>query len=358
MLGAVLRCLDASAPGAIDEAAECLVDGGLVAFPTETVYGLGARADDDAAVGRIFEAKGRPPHNPLIVHVADAAHAFALARDVPDDAVRLATSFWPGPLTLVMRGGHAPLSRLVTGGGPTVGLRVPDHPTARALLERAHVPVAAPSANRSTTISPTEAAHVRRSLGDRVDVLLDGGPTGYGIESTIVDVTRRPVALLRHGAIPRRSIERCLGAEVMDETARVTGASERSAAPGGEARHYAPDARLVVVEPPRIRQAACDAIASGERVGVITRRGAPRVDDVVSTAWVEVLPDDAAAFAARLYASLHRLDDAGCTSVLVAAPPTPAATAPEGGDHTGGDEAPNTDEWAAVRDRLRRAAVR
>src|SRR4051812_20749755 len=180
--------VDADAPGAaVREAAAVLRDGGLVAFPTETVYGLGARALDPASVARIYEAKGRPSYNPLIVHVATVDAARALSSAWPEAADRLAERFWPGPLTLVVP--RAPvIPDAVSAGLDTVGVRIPGHPVAHALLEAAGIPVAAPSANRSMGVSPTTAEHVRRSLGGRVDLILDGGPCPVGIESTVLSL--------------------------------------------------------------------------------------------------------------------------------------------------------------------------
>jgi L-threonylcarbamoyladenylate synthase len=194
---------DANDPAAISEAAALIRAGRLVAFPTETVYGLGANALDPHAAARIFEAKGRPPSNPLIVHVASVEAAPELAANWPEIADRLAERFWPGPLTLVVEKADR-VPGIVTANGPTIGLRVPDHPVALALLEAATVPIAAPSANRSEEVSPTTAQHVVDSLGARVDLILDGGPTNVGIESTVLDVTQTPPRLLRprHGDVP------------------------------------------------------------------------------------------------------------------------------------------------------------
>lgn len=323
----------AVSPASIERAAALIREGRLVAFPTETVYGLGARADDPAAVRAIFDAKGRPPGNPLIVHVASADQARALAEEWPYAAERLADAFWPGPLTLVVRrregpGGVAPEA---TAGGPTVALRVPAHPVALALLRAAALPIAAPSANRSTEISPTTADHVVKSMGERVGLVLDCGETWYGIESTIVDVTRNPAVVLRHGAISLRMLAG--QARVIDPGVRVEPEGGRAAAPGGYARHYAPRARVLLVPAGAVREEVLALRAKGQRVGAL-ERGAATVDEGPR----EALPDDPAGFAAGLYAGLHRLEDAGCEAIVIAA-------APEG------------DAWAAVRDRLRRAAA-
>jgi L-threonylcarbamoyladenylate synthase len=322
-----------ASPAAIERAAMLIRAGRLVAFPTETVYGLGARADDAAAVLSIFAAKGRPAGNPLIAHVADVAAARALSADWPEAADRLAAAFWPGPLTLVVRRreGQGGVVAEAAAGGPTAALRVPEHPVALALLRAAGVPVAAPSANRSTEISPTTAAHVVKSLGARVDLVLDGGPTGYGIESSIVDVSRTPPVLLRHGAIPLATLAALAG--VVDGADLVVPEGERAAAPGGHARHYAPRARVSLVPPEAVR---ADVLALRAR-GVLT--GAlERAPGSVTEAPREALPDDPAGYAAGLYAALHRLEDAGCEAIVIAA-------------------APGGPAWAAVRDRLRRASA-
>ncbi|MFO0586758.1 MAG: L-threonylcarbamoyladenylate synthase [Polyangiaceae bacterium] len=321
---------------AIREAAAALVAGGLVAFPTETVYGLGARADRGEAVRRIFAAKGRPSGNPLIVHVADRDGARALSAEWPAIADALAEAFWPGPLTLVVRRAEGAVADEVTAGGPTVAVRVPAHPAALALLREARVPVAAPSANRSTTISPTTADHVQKTLDGAIEVVLDAGPTGFGIESTIVDVTRSPMRLLRHGAVPLAALARF--GEVIDVTARAVDASERADAPGMHAKHYAPRARAELADPADVAVIASRLIARGERVGAIVTEGAATIVRADGRAICEVLPADPEGYARGLYAALHRLDDAGCDAIVIA-------------------RVDASDAWAAVRDRLRRATA-
>jgi L-threonylcarbamoyladenylate synthase len=229
------RCRSAT-PAAIAVAAEILRDGGLVAFPTETVYGLGADATNDRAVARLFEAKGRPRFNPLIVHVASTEGAVAIARFTPI-AKRLALRFWPGPLTLVLpRQRECAVSALASAGLDTVAIRVPNHPTALRLLETVERPIAAPSANRSGHLSPTTAAHVLRSLGDRVDLVLDAGRCRIGLESTVLDISGATPALLRPGAVARDEIE-----EETGPLAEPHGDHEALRSPGRLARHYAPD---------------------------------------------------------------------------------------------------------------------
>jgi L-threonylcarbamoyladenylate synthase len=233
------RVLGADATG-IAEAARCLAAGGLAAFPTETVYGLGADATDGAAVARLYAAKGRPSFNPLIAHVADIAAARELA--VFDDAAeRLAAAFWPGPLTLVLRKrAGCPVSDLATAGLDTIAVRVPDHPVARDILRAFDKPVVAPSANRSGHVSPTTAAHVLGDLRGRIDLILDGGATSVGVESTIVACLEQP-ALLRPGGVPREALERALRQPLAEIPQRD---GDAPLAPGMLASHYAPRARL------------------------------------------------------------------------------------------------------------------
>ncbi|MSQ54175.1 MAG: threonylcarbamoyl-AMP synthase [Betaproteobacteria bacterium] len=309
--------------GEVRRAAGILRAGGLVAFPTETVYGLGADASSAAAVTRLYAVKGRPPDHPVIVHFADAARAFEWAREVPDAARALADRFWPGPLTLILK--RSPRAGdLVTGGQDSVGLRVPSHPVAQALLLEFGGGVAAPSANRFGRVSPTSAAHVRADLGSDVDLVLDGGDARIGIESTIIDLSRGGPVLLRPGHVTRTQLEAALGVAVAQKDAAAPAHS------GGLERHYAPrtPARLVSTH-------ALDAeiAALGGRVAVLAfSRPDERADS-----WIR-MPREAASYAQRLYGALRELDAAGCGSILIEAPP----------------DAP---EWAAVRDRLSRAAV-
>lgn len=321
-------------PEVIARAAEVLRGGGLVAFPTETVYGLGANALDTAAVRRIFAAKGRPATNPLIVHVLDAQAARALAAEWPAAAATLAARFWPGPLTLVLA--KRPIvPEATTGGGLSVALRSPSHPVARALIAAAGVPLAAPSANRSQAISATTAAHVRRSLGQRVDLILDGGPTPGGLESTVLDIRRDPPRLLRPGLLAAAELEAVLGAPLAAPADPVE-ASQPLPSPGLLSRHYAPSVPLECVEgsgQQRVRELA----AAGTRVGWLTC-GQPPGPQPSGGVVVAALPGDVAGYAARLYAALHELEEAQVERIVVALPP---ATAP----------------WAAIHDRLRRASA-
>ncbi|CAN5630177.1 L-threonylcarbamoyladenylate synthase [soil metagenome] len=330
----------------IGRAAALLREGGLVAFPTETVYGLGANALDPAAVRRIFAAKGRPARNPLIVHVPDVAKARQIVTAWPAAAARAAEAFWPGPLTLVLpKSSQVPDE--VTAGLGSVAVRVPAHPVALALLRRAGVPVAAPSANRFTHVSPTSAAHVARGLGDRVDLILDGGVTPYGIESAVLDLAGARPRLLRHGAIGIVELEEVLGpidvavAQPSASRPGEPGAGDRDddadaaglPSPGMLHRHYSPSGTVVVfADAVRAASLAAEAHAAGRRVGaLLLSLSVPGADQVAA------LPPDARGYARLLYASLHALDDAGCDLILV-------------------EQVPDGPEWAAVRDRLGRAA--
>jgi L-threonylcarbamoyladenylate synthase len=310
---------------AIARAALILQSGGLVAFPTETVYGLGANALDAAAVAKIFTAKGRPAGNPIIVHVAELADAKKLVSAWPVLAQTLAEHFWPGPLTLVLPR-RASVPDLVTAGGPTVAVRMPAHPVALALLRACGLPLAAPSANRSTEISPTLPAHVLAGLADRIDLLLDGGPTTGGLESTVLDVTTDPPRLLRPGLVTTAELEALIGS--IDRTPPSTNEPTRS--PGQMQRHYAPRTPLEVT--PNSGERVEELSGQGLRVGWLT------YENTGPTPTLRIiLPRDAAGYAAGLYAALHRLDDAGLDRIIVETPPP-------------------GDEWLAVHDRLRRAA--
>lgn len=296
----------------IDQAAAVLRAGGLVALPTETVYGLGANAEDPAAVSRIFQVKGRPASHPLIVHIAGAEQLDAWVKDVPEAARLLAEHFWPGPLTLVLRrGARVPLE--ATGGLETVAVRVPDHPLALALLEAFGGGITAPSANRFGSVSPTTADDVRAELGDAVDFVLDGGRCEVGVESTIVDVTGDTPAILRPGGVAREDLEAVLGHPL------TVPATSGVRVPGQHPSHYAPRARVVLVEPEKVIAEAENAVGLGHRVGVFLPAafaGAP----VKAHAVVEV-PVSMAAHARGLYASLRELDQKGC-DVIVASLPT------------------------------------
>jgi L-threonylcarbamoyladenylate synthase len=323
----VMRVVDdASRRVALAKGAELLRAGRLVAFPTETVYGLGANALDAAAVQRIYDAKGRPAINPIIVHVANIALARDLALDWPSTAEAIARAFWPGPVTIVVRK-RPVVPDIVSAGGDTVGLRIPAHPLALALLERAQIPVAAPSANLSTQVSPTTAHHVQRGLGDRVDLIIDGGPTSVGIESTVVDVTGSAPRILRPGMIARDAIARAAGAA---DIGSVTPRPETLRSPGMLDKHYAPSARVRLVSAGAMAHSLASEQQSHRRVGVLSFAA-------TSADVTRVMPFEPGAYARVLYAALHEMDDANCDIVLVERPP-------------------ETAEWAAILDRLERAA--
>ncbi|MEU9145426.1 L-threonylcarbamoyladenylate synthase [Streptomyces sp. NPDC048349] len=295
----------------IEKAAGVLRAGGLVAFPTETVYGLGANAEDPAAVARIFQVKGRPPSHPLIVHIGGAEQLGDWVEDVPATARLLAERFWPGPLTLVLRRGRrVPLE--ATGGLETVAVRVPDHPVARALLSAFGGGVTAPSANRFGSVSPTTADHVRAELGDAVDFVLDGGPCEVGVESTIVDVTGEIPSVLRPGGVTREDLEAVLGYPLaVPSTSRVR-------VPGQHPSHYAPRARVVLVEPEKVVAEAELAQELGHRVGVFLP--ASFADAPVKAHAVVAVPGSLAAYARGLYGFLRELDERGCDLIVASLP--------------------------------------
>ena len=294
----------------IDDAARLLRAGGLVAFPTETVYGLGANALDAVAVDRIYAAKGRPAYNPLIVHVATREGALDVVSEWPPLAEELARVFWPGPLTLVLpKRDNVPDS--VTAGLSSVAVRVPAHVVAHALLAACGLPIAAPSANRSMMLSPTTGEHVAKSLGDLVDLILDAGPTSVGIESTVIDLTTATPTLLRPGTISVSAIEVVAGTI---DTAAAPGAGVARPSPGMIDRHYAPRARLLLVATHDVQSAIEHERRRGQRVGALVRHSPGTRRGDVQYAH---MAGDAAGFATQLFAALHALDDAGCDVVIV-----------------------------------------
>jgi L-threonylcarbamoyladenylate synthase len=305
----------------IGYAAKVLARGGLVAFPTETVYGLGADAANDDAVGRIYTVKGRPRAHPLIVHVGNIG-AIERWAEVTDDALRLARAFWPGPLTLILK---TRVATAATGGSDTIGVRIPHHSTANALLDAFGGGIAAPSANRFGAVSPTTADHVAVDLGDDVDYILDGGPCTVGVESTIVDLSRGRAVLLRPGGIPREDIERVVG--IIDAADR-----DAPAAPGTLASHYAPRARVLAVA---LDEVPATVASSTGTVAVLAPASAfARWQlNVIARA----LPDDVDGMARDLYAALRDLDARGVDLIVAALPPEAGL-------------------GEAVADRLRRAA--
>jgi len=326
---------------AVRRAVEALRRGELVALPTETVYGLAANALDAAAVQRIFDAKGRSAHNPIIVHVSDLVMARRCAADWPDTAARLAAAFWPGPLTIVLPR-SAEIPDTVTAGGPTVGIRWPSHPFMQAVIRACGFPVAAPSANRSNEISPTSAEHVAHSLGERISLIIDGGQSQVGIESTVLDISVAPPRLLRPGMIHDESLLAVTGS--LDAGSSAASGTLRS--PGLLRKHYAPKARLMVLSWRDDRdfstklaelRSNCEAALNG--TFVITHTQIPLGPAVTGLGNVSVIPHDAEAFARALYSELHRCDEAGAELIIVEA-------------------VPRTTEWRAIEDRLQRAAAK
>jgi L-threonylcarbamoyladenylate synthase len=311
----------------IAKAVEVLRAGALVAFPTETVYGLGADASQAEAVRRIFRAKGRPSEHPVIVHLAQADAMHAWARDIPDAAWQLAERFWPGPLTVILKRGSRVLD-VVTGGQDTVGLRVPSHPVASALLTAFDGGIAAPSANRFGRVSATTAAHVRQELGNEVDFILDGGACPVGIESTILDLSSGTPVLLRPGRITQQEVESVLRSPV----GRAGNASPR--APGTLTGHYAPTLPLRLSSGAMLDAAIREESVRGP-VAVLARH--PRPAHSSAVLWMTA-PIDAAEYARLLYAGLRQIDGSGCAVIIVETPP-------------------DTPDWSAVRDRLMRAAA-
>jgi L-threonylcarbamoyladenylate synthase len=296
-------------PSAVSRAAAVLKRGRLVAFPTETVYGLGAVAFDTRAIARIFQAKGRPPDNPLIVHLSSLDMLESVAQEVPDAARGLMDAFWPGPLTLVLRRSSR-LPSIVSAGLETVAVRVPAHSVALDLIRCAGQPIAAPSANRSGRPSPTTAEHVLRDLGDAVNLILDGGPTSVGVESTVVDLTGPVPVLLRPGGVPKEEIEQVTGPVL---PYRPDGGPARS--PGLKHRHYAPACRLVLVGPSEWQSGLLEAAQTGQRVGILCRSLAG--PDGLPTAYFRRVPGGAAEYARALFSAFREAEEAGVAVLLV-----------------------------------------
>ncbi len=312
----------------IEKAVVALCQGRLVAFPTETVYGLGCDAANPEALRRLYAAKGRPVDHPVIVHVVDVVQLPQWARDIPASAYALATKFWPGPLTLILKK-QPQVTGLVTGGQDSVGVRVPAHPVAQALLAAFGGGIAAPSANKFGRISATRAEDVRRDLGDAVDVILDGELPEVGIESTIVDLTGNAPRVLRPGAITPAMIEAVLGVPV------GMGGSGAPRASGTLASHYAPATPLMLMEGDLLLKLAVSLSRQGKKVAVLAHSVSQPLGS--NYAWIAA-PADVAGYAHDLYANLRTLDVAGCDIMLV-------------------ESLPKVPEWAAVRDRLGRAAT-
>ena len=320
---------------AVKRAAKLLRAGEIVALPTETVYGLAANAFDEKAVAKIFQIKGRPANNPIIVHVASLEMAGRCVKDWPNNADQLARAFWPGPLTLVLpRAKEIPDN--VTAGGATVGVRWPSHPLIQAVIRRCDFPLAAPSANLSGRISPTSAEHVRKQLGGKILLIVDGGPSQVGIESTVLDLTVSPPQVLRPGMIHAESLAAVVG-KAQNEKAEVrAGVHLRS--PGLLKKHYAPKAKLVVLNwqnDAGLNSQLSILNPQPSTCHVIAHTHIPSVENF---ARVSVIPHDAEAFARAIYAELHRCDEAGAELIVVEAPPA-------------------LPEWSGIADRLKRATA-
>ena len=332
--GCSAEVLDGRDRASISKAADILRGGGLVAFPTETVYGLGADGLCQSAVEKIYEAKGRPKNNPLILHVADVKAAVPLVADWPRMAQKLAEKYWPGPLTIILQAsGFVP--DIVRAGNPTVALRCPAHPVALDLLRVFNGPLAAPSANRTMELSPTKSEHVVKSLGGTVGLVLDGGPTSAGIESTIINLAEMPPRVLRPGPISISELEEAIGPVAVFCGAVEQGATQT--APGMSSRHYAPKAKLSILAADNFLEVMNDLARGGDKFAAIFfGEGIPVPSDSCGCV-IKRLPGDAKGAMAGIYAMLHDLDSIGCQRVLIQEPPQSA-------------------EWLAIRDRLSRAA--
>jgi L-threonylcarbamoyladenylate synthase len=318
---------------AVRRATELLRAGQVVALPTETVYGLAANALNAEAVQRIYEVKGRPAENPIIVHVASLSMALRCVSVWPPMADTLAAAFWPGPLTLVLpRSNEIP--PLVTAGGPTVGVRWPSHPFIQAVINACGFPLAAPSANRSNQLSPTTAEHARKSLGAKIPLIIDGGASNVGIESTVLDLASTPPRLLRPGMVSADSLQSVLGTDSL----AIGGAAEVIArSPGHLPRHYAPAAKLVVLPWRDEADLAAKISKFGlarEKIHIVAYNHIPIREKFGRVA---VIPADAEAYARALYGELHQCDEMGAQLIVVESPPS-------------------GERWRAIGDRLRRAA--
>jgi L-threonylcarbamoyladenylate synthase len=309
----------------IEKAVETLREGGLVVFPTETVYGLGANASNPAAVRKIFEVKGRPPDHPVIVHLDHQRYLHRWVSSMPAAAERLAAMFWPGPLTLILPKGEN-VNDIVTGGQNSIGVRIPSHPMAQQLLTAFGGGIAAPSANRYGRLSATKPEHVRDELGDAVQVILDGGDAPIGLESTIVSCLDNEVRLLRPGFITRTQIQQVAG--------ELTAGGEAPRVPGDRAQHYAPSTPLEIVPWDDLEARAGEILAREEKVAVLAMR--PPLNTKRYMTWINAgkKPD---AYAHNLYNNLRTLDRAQCVRILV-------------------QELPQDERWAAILDRLQRAS--
>lgn len=318
---------------AVKRAAQLLRAGEVVALPTETVYGLAANALDAKAVAKIYEAKGRPAHNPIIVHVADVQLAKRCVANWPSVADDLARAFWPGPLTMVLPKASE-IPDIVTAGGATVGVRWPSHPFIQAVIRECGFPLAAPSANLSNQVSPTNAGHVRKQLGDRIPLIVDGGQSQVGIESTVLDLTSEPPAVLRPGMIHEESLIAVTGDLVSHRGLKLP-SQETLRSPGLLNKHYAPKAKLLLLDWQNDADLKSRITHHALRTHIIAHTHIPSGEGFAS---VSVIPHDAEAFARAIYAELHRCDEAGAELIVVEA-------------------LPDLPAWRAIADRLRRAGA-
>ncbi|HLX94163.1 MAG TPA: L-threonylcarbamoyladenylate synthase [Verrucomicrobiae bacterium] len=321
---------------AVKRAAELLQAGEVIALPTETVYGLAANALDETAVARIFQIKGRPANNPVIVHVSGIEMAKRCVNAWSVNADKLAKAFWPGPLTLVLPRAEA-IPDVVTAGGATVGVRWPSHPIMQAVIRRCGFPLAAPSANLSSRVSPTNAEHVRQQLGDKIAVIVDGGQSQVGIESTVLDLTVSPTGLLRPGMINVQSLAAVCG-KAQSPMSKLQTPDSALRSPGLLKKHYSPRARLVVLNWRNDADLNSQLSTFNRPLSTCHIIAHTTIPSGENFAQVSVIPHDAEAFARAIYAELHRCDEAGAEWIVVEAPPeTPA--------------------WSAIADRLQRATA-
>ena len=321
---------------AVKRAAELLRAGEVVALPTETVYGLAANALDENAVAKIFQVKGRPANNPIIVHIADNDMAVRCVKNFPPLAEKFSRAFWPGPLTLVLpRSEKIPGN--VTAGGATVGVRWPRHPIMQAVIRECGFPLAAPSANLSNQISPTNAAHVRAQLDGKIPLIVDGGQSQVGIESTVLDLTSVPPRILRPGMIHAESLAAVCG-EVQSPKSKVQSGDSALRSPGLLEKHYSPKAKLVVLDWKDDADLQAQLVTHHSSLVTTHILVHTKIPNGFAPENVCVIPHDAEAFARALYGELHRCDAAGAKLIVVEAPP-------------------ETAEWSGITDRLRRAAA-
>ena len=320
---------------AVLRAVELLREGEVVSLPTETVYGLAANALDEKAVAKIFRIKGRPANNPIIVHVASLEMAKRCAKHWPEPAAKLSKAFWPGPLTLVLpRAGKIP--EIVTAGGETVGIRWPSHPFIQAVIRECDFPLAAPSANLSSHVSPTNAGHVHAQLDGKIPLIVDGGQSQVGIESTVLDLTETPPQILRPGMIHAESLAAVCG-EVTSDRWQVAG-KEMLRSPGLPQKHYSPKAKLLVLKWHDSEELNAHLVTCHLSPVTCFIIAHTRIPSGGNFGGVSVIPHDAEAFARALYAELHRCDEAGARLIVVETPP-------------------DLPEWIGITDRLRRAAA-